>query len=144
MEDYQLRPEHDTPEILRSDLSQLCLALRAMQIDPGKDIEWLDSPPEAALEGAAVLAGSPRSHRKYGAAADSFSTASAAVTPFVEAVERGVGEDGCVAAALLASGFDFGTNDLLTGMDQRKDPRLQQPLEQLRKIARPSAAEASR
>ena len=27
VEDYQLRPEHDTPEILRSDLSQLCLAL---------------------------------------------------------------------------------------------------------------------
>jgi ATP-dependent helicase HrpB len=31
-EDYLRRPEHDTPEILRSDLSQLCLALRAMQI----------------------------------------------------------------------------------------------------------------
>ena len=45
----------------------------------------------------------------------------------VEAVERGVGEDGCVAAALLASGIDFGTNDLLTGIDQRKDPRLLQP-----------------
>ena len=54
----------------------------------------------------------------------------------VEAVERGVGEDGCVAAALLASGIDFGTNDLLFGIDQRKDPRLSQPLAQLRKIAR--------
>jgi ATP-dependent helicase HrpB len=54
----------------------------------------------------------------------------------VEAVERGVDEDGCVAAALLASGIDFGTNDLLFGIDQRKDPRLLQPLAQLRKIAR--------
>lgn len=32
-EDYQQRPEHDIPEILRSDLSQLCLTMRAMQID---------------------------------------------------------------------------------------------------------------
>ena len=32
MEDYLRRPEHDAPEIARSDLSQLCLALRAMRI----------------------------------------------------------------------------------------------------------------
>ena len=45
----------------------------------------------------------------------------------VEAIERGISDDGCVAAALLASGMDFGTNDLLAGMDQRRDPRLSQP-----------------
>jgi ATP-dependent helicase HrpB len=56
----------------------------------------------------------------------------------VEAEKRGVGEDGCVVAALLSAGIDFGSNDLLTAMDQRRDPRLQQPLEQLRRIAQPS------
>ena len=138
VEDYQLRPEHDTPEILRSDLSQLCLVLRTLQIDSGKDIEWLDSPPEAAVESAELLLG------RLGASGDlarqliRFPLAPRLSRLLVEAVDRGVGEDGCVAAALLASGFDFGTNDLLTGMDQRADPRLLQPLEQLRKIERPS------
>jgi ATP-dependent helicase HrpB len=138
MEDYQLRPEHDTPEILRSDLSQLCLALRAIQIDHGKDIEWLDSPPEAAVESAQLLL------NRLGVRGDMaqhlirFPLAPRLSRLLVEAIARGVGEDGCVAAALLASGIDFGANDLLTGIDQRQDPRLLQPLEQLRKIARPS------
>ncbi|HMD22296.1 MAG TPA: ATP-dependent helicase C-terminal domain-containing protein, partial [Alloacidobacterium sp.] len=138
VEDYQLRPEHDTPEILRSDLSQLCLVLRALQIDFGRDIEWLDSPPETAIESAELLLD------RLGASGDmARQLIRFPLTPrlsrlLVEAVDRGVGEDGCVAAALLASGFDFGTNDLLTGMDQRADLRLLQPLEQLRKIARPS------
>jgi ATP-dependent helicase HrpB len=48
-----------------------------------------------------------------------------------------VGEDGCVAAALLASGIDFESNDLLAALDRRRDPRLTQPIEQLRRIARP-------
>ncbi len=138
VEDYQLRPEHDTPEILRSDLSQLCLALHAMQIDPGKDIEWLDSPPEAAVENAELLLDRLGATGNMARQLIRFPLPPRLSRLLVEAVERGVGEDGCVAAALLASGFDFGTNDLLTGMDQRKDPRLQQPLEQLRKIARPS------
>jgi len=41
-EDYVRRPESDTREILRSDLSQLCLALRAMQIHDFDVTDWLD------------------------------------------------------------------------------------------------------
>lgn len=37
-EDYSRRPDHDAPEILRSDLSQLCLALRAMHIAHPNDV----------------------------------------------------------------------------------------------------------
>ena len=48
-EDYVRRPESDTREILRSDLSQLCLALRAMQIHDFDVTDWLDAPPVAAL-----------------------------------------------------------------------------------------------
>lgn len=138
MEDYQLRPEHDSPEILRSDLSQLCLAMRAMQIDPVKGIKWLDSPPEAAVENAELLLD------RLGATGDTarqlirFPLTPRLSRLLVEAVERGVGEDGCVVAALLGSDIDFASNDLLTAIDQRRDPRLLQPIEQLRKIARSS------
>ena len=138
MEDYQLRPEHDSPEILRSDLSQLCLAMRAMQIDPVKGIKWLDSPPETAIENAELLLD------RLGATGDTarqlirFPLTPRLSRLLVEAVERGVGEDGCVVAALLGSDIDFASNDLLTAIDQRRDPRLLQPIEQLRKIARSS------
>lgn len=138
MEDYQLRPEHDSPEILRSDLSQLCLAMRAMQIDPVKGIKWLDSPPEAAVENSELLLD------RLGATGDTarqlirFPLTPRLSRLLVEAVERGVGEDGCVVAALLGSDIDFASNDLLTAIDQRRDPRLLQPIEQLRKIARSS------
>jgi ATP-dependent helicase HrpB len=136
MDDYQLRPEHDIPEILRSDLSQLLLARRAMQIDPGKDIEWLDSPPEAAVESAQLLLDRLGASGNMAQQLIRFPLAPRLSRLLVEAIERGVGEDGCVAAALLASGIDFGAKDLLTGLDQSQDPRLLEPLNQLRKIAR--------
>ncbi|WP_158750701.1 ATP-dependent helicase HrpB [Acidobacterium sp. S8] len=137
-EDYQLRSEHDTPEILRSDLSQLLLGLRAMQIDVGKDIEWLDAPAEAAVKSAQFLLDRLGASGKMAQQLIRFPLAPRLSRLLVEAIERGISDDGCVAAALLASGMDFGTNDLLAGMDQRRDPRLSQPLEQLRRIARPS------
>jgi ATP-dependent helicase HrpB len=136
MEDYQLRPEHDTPEILRSDLSQFCLALRTMKVDRSKDIEFLDSPPGAAIESAELLLDRLGATGNMAQQLTRFPLPPRLSRLLVEAVERGVSEDGCVAAALLASGIDFGTNDLLFGIDQRKDPRLLQPLAQLRKIAR--------
>lgn len=138
IEDYQLRPEHDTPEILRGDLSQLCLALRAMKVAPRTDIEFLDSPPGAVVERAELLLDRLGAMGNMAQQLIRFPLPPRLSRLLVEAVERGVGEDGCVAAALLASGIDFGTNDLLFGIDQRKDPRLSQPLAQLRKIARVS------
>jgi ATP-dependent helicase HrpB len=138
VEDYQLRPDHDTPEILRSDLSQLCLAMRDMQMDPVQDIRWLDAPPEAAVESAELLLD------RLGAIGDMprklirFPLPPRLSRVLVEALERGAGEDGCVAAALLSSGIEFASNDLLAAMDQRRDPRLLQPMEQLLRIARPS------
>ncbi len=40
----------------------------------------------------------------------------------VEAMERGVGEDGCVAAALLGSGVQVEKNDLLAAMEIGSGP----------------------
>jgi ATP-dependent helicase HrpB len=55
----------------------------------------------------------------------------------VEAIERGVGQDGCVAAALLGVGAQSDKNDLLAAIESAHDPRTLQHIEQLRRIARP-------
>jgi len=137
-EDYQLRPEHDTPQILRSDLSQLCLTLRAMQIDVLRDVKWLDSPPEAAIKSAESLLDRLGATGTLTQQLVRFPLSPRLSRLVVEADKRGASEDGCVAAALLSAGMEFGSNDLLAALDQRHDPRVQQPLEQLRRIARPS------
>lgn len=138
IEDYRQRPEHDPPEIVRSDLSQLCLALRAMKI---ADIEWLDVPPQTAIEAAELLL-----DRLGAAGARVAELARYPLHPrlsriIAAAKERGVGEDGCIAAALLGSGVRIDKtekNDLLAAMDAELDPRTRQQVEQLRRIARPA------
>jgi ATP-dependent helicase HrpB len=54
----------------------------------------------------------------------------------VEALDRGVGESGCIAVALLGSGVRVDKNDLLTAMDSEQDNRTQQHIAQLRRISR--------
>ena len=135
LEDYQRRPEHDAPEIARSDLSQLCLALRAMGID---DLEWLDAPPEAAVQSAETLldrlgATEERAHQLA-----RFPLHPRLSRILIAAMERGVGEDGCIAAALLGSGARSEKNDLLAAIDSDQDYRTRQQVEQLRRIARPA------
>jgi ATP-dependent helicase HrpB len=138
IEDYLLRPEHDTPEIVRSDLSQLCLSLRAMRIADIKDMSWLDAPPVEAVQMAEELLD------RLGATGDiSKQLARYPLPPrlsriLVDALERGVGEDGCVVAAMLGSGAHPEKNDLLAAMESEQDSRTLQHVEQLRRIARPS------
>ena len=135
-EDYSRRPEHDAPEILRSDLSQLCLTLRAMGIGQINDVSWLDAPAAAAVEQAEALLD------RLGARGDMAQRLARYPLPprlsriLVEAVERGVGDDGCVAAALLGSGVHVEKNDLLAAMDLEQDHRVGQHVAQLRRIAR--------
>jgi ATP-dependent helicase HrpB len=135
MEDYLRRPEHDEPEIARSELSQLCLALRAMRID---QIDWLDAPPAAAVERAESLLD------RLGATGPMVQQlARYPLHPrlsriLTAAMERGVGEDGCIAAALLGSGARSEKNDLLAAIDADQDYRTRQQVEQLRRIARPA------
>ena len=135
IEDYLRRPDHDLPEIVRSDLSQLCLALRAMRID---DIEWLDAPPAAAVQSAESLL-----DRLGAMEARVHQLARYPLHPRLSrilsaAMERGVGEDGCIAAALLGSGARLEKNDLLAAIDSEQDYRTRQQIEQLRRIARPA------
>jgi ATP-dependent helicase HrpB len=135
MEDYLRRPEHDEPEIARNELSQLCLALRAMRIG---DINWLDAPPAAAVERAESLLdrlGATGTMVQQLARYPLHPRLSRILTG---AMERGVGEDGCIAAALLGSGARPEKNDLLAAIDGDQDYRTRQQMEQLRRIARPA------
>jgi ATP-dependent helicase HrpB len=134
-EDYRRRPEHDTPEIERSDLSQLCLALRTMQV---ADLDWLDTPPAAAMQSAENLLD------RLGATGATLQQLARYPLPprlsrlLLEAMKRNAGEDGCIAAALLSSGMRTEKSDLLAAIETTHDPRLQRHIEQLRRIARPA------
>lgn len=136
-EDYERRPEHDTPEITRRELSQLCLDLRALGIrDPGS-LEWLDAPPAPAVTRAAELL------ERLGATGErARQMARYPLHPrlarlVLESVERGAGQQGCTAAALLSAGARTEDGDLLRLVDAPHDPRTRQHLEQIRRIVRP-------
>jgi ATP-dependent helicase HrpB len=135
-QDYSRRVDHDSPEILRTDLSQLCLSLRAIGIQDVNDVAWLDPPSATAVERAAFLL-----DRLGATAAMAQRLARFPLHPrlsriLVEAVERGVGESGCVVVALLGSGVRVDKNDLLAAMDSELDHRTQQHVSQLRRIVR--------
>lgn len=139
-EDYQLRPEHDAPEIERSDLSQLCLTLRVLPPAIGNTMDWLTPPPQAALEHAGSLLDRLGASGEMAQRLVRFPLPPRLARLLVEATARGVGEDGCVAAALLSSGSDVGASELLAALDQhrhRPDVRLAQTVQQLRRLARP-------
>jgi ATP-dependent helicase HrpB len=135
-EDYSRRPEQDAPEILRSDLSQLCLALRAMQIGSVDDVAWLDAPTAAAVERAESLLDRVGANGSMAQRLARYPLPPRLSRILVESLDRGVGEDGCVAVVLLGSGVRVERNDLLAAMDLEPDHRMQQHIAQLRRIAR--------
>jgi ATP-dependent helicase HrpB len=101
------------------------------------DMDWLDAPPVAAvgraeslLDRLGVTGGMAQRLARY-------PLAPRLARILVEAMERGVGEDGCVAAALLGSGVRVEKNDLLAAMELDRDHHSLQHIEQLRRIARP-------
>jgi ATP-dependent helicase HrpB len=136
-EDYLRRPEHDAPEVTRTDLSQLCLDLRAMGIAHVREVDWLDAPPVVAVDAAEALLDRLGATGEMAKRLARFPLPPRLSRILVEAMGRGVGEDGCVAAALLGSGLRVTKNDLLAAMESEHDYRLQQHIEQLLRIARP-------
>ncbi|HEU4404002.1 MAG TPA: ATP-dependent helicase HrpB [Polyangiaceae bacterium] len=104
--DYQRRPAFDPPELVRLDLSEPLLELSALGPDPAS-LDWLDPPPQAALEAARALL------TRLGAI-----DARGKATPLgqrmlrfplhprlgrllCEAEALGVADEGCLAAAVL-------------------------------------------
>ncbi len=138
-EDFLRRPEHDTPEIARSDLSQLLLTLRAMQIEHLGKIDWLDAPPqEAVLSAESLLDRIGANDSSMAQRLVRYPLPPRLSRFLVESLDRGVGEEGCAAAALLSLGDRSEKNDLLAAMDLPPDPRLRQHIDQLLRMARPS------
>ena len=137
-EDFYRRPDHDKPEILRRELTQVCLDLRVLGLRSARDLEWLDAPPEAAIATAEGVL------QRLGAnGPDARRMAQLPLHPrlarlVLEANASGVGEDGCGVAALLSSGARTQTSDLITLLDSDWDPRTRQHYDQIRRAVRPA------
>jgi ATP-dependent helicase HrpB len=135
--DYQGRADFETPEILRSDLTQMCLALRAMGVRNPDEMEWLEAPPAAALEHAEKLL-----ERLIATKDDARELMRLPLHPRLSrmidaATERGVGRAACVAAALLASGERVEHSDLLEALDEPLSSSARQQLNHLLRIVKP-------
>jgi len=135
--DYQQRADYDTPEILRTDLAQLCLTLRAMGFSGPDELEWLDAPPAAAAEVAGRLLDRLCATEEMARKLMRFPLPPRLSRMVVASMERGVGEAGLKAAALLGSGARSEHNDLLAAIDAPLDERARMQLRQLRGLARP-------
>jgi ATP-dependent helicase HrpB len=138
LDDYQRRREQDPPEILRRELSELCLTLRAMGMHDPFELEWLDAPPAPAVTRAEDLL------ERLGATGERARTmARYPLHPrlarlVMDAADRGAGEEGCRAAAVLSSGARAPSCDLMSLIDVSFDPITQRHFEQIRRIVRPA------
>ena len=125
-EDFHRRPAADPPEILRRELSQIVLQLRALKID---SLDWLEPPPEPALAAANALLD------RLGATAE---MAELPLPPrlaklVLEAARRGAPEKGCAVAAVLSAG-ERGSSDLLELAESDWQPHTRRVFEQLRRL----------
>ncbi len=118
--DFDARPEHETPEILRVDLSQTVLELAASGAR-AREVVWLDPPKADALSAAEELLGRLGAIEASGAISEigrrmlAFPLHPRQARMLVEAERRGVGDDGAVLAALV------GERDLRAGAKTRFD-----------------------
>src|ERR1017187_1773896 len=144
LEDFVRRPAQNVPEVMRSDLAPAALLLDAMGAGTLAGLDWLDAPPEAAVEHAADLL------RQLGAkGAVAREMARYPVHPrlarlIVEARKRGVAEDGCTVAALLSAGERLPAqakhrtrSDVLALMEGQWEPRTAQTVRQVRRMVNP-------
>lgn len=149
--DFARRIDAEAPEISRRELSQLYLDLLAMGISHPRELQWLNAPPEVALEAAAQLL------RNLGAmnAGDTFTETGRGMAHLplhprlarlvVEAERRGCGEDGCAMAALLSAGERLpaeppspsGPSDLLALLDARWSSRTRRLADQILRLVKP-------
>ena len=123
-EDFHRRAEQEKPEILRRELSQMCLQLDAMRVG---DLEWLDPPPPAALEAARDLLA-----RLHASPEDARLPLHPRLARLVDIARS---DDGCRAAALLASGERATSSDLVHAIDSDFGPYTKAIYDQIRRIA---------
>jgi ATP-dependent helicase HrpB len=112
--DFEQRRRHDLPEVARTDLCEALLALAAFGARDRAAFPWFESPPAAALQAAeevlarlGAVSGAPT-----GAAAGALTALGQQMLRFpvhprlarliCEGEQRGVADDACLAAALIA------------------------------------------
>ncbi|SEB84899.1 ATP-dependent helicase HrpB [Terriglobus roseus] len=134
--DFAQRAEHDRPEILRTDLSQLALTLRALDLRMG-DVAWLDAPEAIAVDHAEALLDRLGAVGAMARRLARFPLPPRLARMLVAAEDSGVGQEGATAAALLSVGASVERNDLLEAMDAQfavPDHRVRQTESQLRRL----------
>ena len=149
-DDFLRRPEHDQPEILRREITQLCLDLHVAGVGNPLDLEWLDAPPAEAIAKAEELLRRLRAVDDRGRITPLGRKMAAlplhprlAALAFV-ADELGAGAEGCISAAALSTGERLpetpphdSPNDLELIVERRPEARLRQVEQQLRRLVRP-------
>lgn len=106
--DFDGRPDHDPPEILRLDLAETLLSLHGAGVSNPRSLEWFEAPAAAALDSAELLLkrlGALDSRGKLSAIGQRL--LKLPVHPrlgrmIVEGERRGVGADASLLAALTA------------------------------------------
>ncbi len=140
LEDFHRRREQDPPEILRRELSELCLTLRAMGLNNPLELDWLEPPPEPATRRAEDLLD------RLGISGDAarhmarYPLHPRLARLVMDATQRGAGIEGCRAAAALSSRTRVPSCDLLDLIESPLDPVTQRHFEQIRRIVKPGAA----
>ena len=136
--DFAQRAEHDRPEILRTDLSQLALTLRALDLRMS-DVAWLDAPEAIAIEHADELLDRLGATGAMARRLARFPLPPRLARMLVAAEDAGVAHEGATAAALLSVGASVERNDLLEAMDAQfavPDQRVRQTESQLRRLTK--------
>ena len=132
-EDFRRRPAQDQPEILRRELSALCLHLRATGIGDLSQLAWVDAPPALAVQTADALL------NRLGARGDvARRMAQQPLHPrlarlLLEGARRGAGDAACAAAAMLSSGDRYEAPDLTRALERSLPPRTKVIYQQLRR-----------
>jgi ATP-dependent helicase HrpB len=129
-EDFHRRADHDEPEILRRELSQLCLQLETAGIHDPLELGWLSEPSAAALGAAESLLDRLRARGAEAARLARLPVHPRLARLLLNADEAGAGEHGCRVAALLSSGQRVQT------FDDEPDQRTRAVYEQLRRFVK--------
>src|SRR5258705_11483262 len=108
-----------------------------MQIHDFDNIDWLDTPPVAALQNAESLLDRLGATGKMAERLARYPLPPRLSRILVEAMERGVGEDGCVAAVMLWWGGRSEKNELLAAMESQNEYRAVQHIGGIRPIGPP-------
>ena len=152
-DDFLRRPEHDQPEILRREVTQLCLDLHVAGVPDPLELEWLDAPPAEAIEKAEELLRRLRAVNDRGHITPlGRQMAALPLHPRLAALafaadDLGAGAEGCIAAAALSTGERLpetpphdSPNDLESITERRPEAKLRQVEQQLRRLVHPHSS----